>query len=556
MRSSTLFLLITVALAFFAADLSAQTKQTLRSTISGQVTIKGKPAPGIVVGMRAADGLMLNMFEVLPKAITDQDGNFRITNVSPGTYTIRPAAPAFILTSPLDPSGKSVVVGEAETIDNIDFALVRGGVITGKVTDADQRPVIEIPVNIFTANTFDQSSQSKGSRTRASFTTQTDDRGIYRAFGLPAGRYIVSIGRDQEAMNSIGFANRVSFKQVFYPEGDDPAKAEVIEVSEGGEVKNINLVAGADIKTFSARGRIVDADSGTPLPNIHFWLQRFRESTPEMISGMPNTSNNSGDFIIEGLAPGRYGAFLSNDTDNQLRVESGTFEILNENISGVLIKVNKGSSIAGTVAIESEDKAALAQLSQLQIQVLIQSPAQGRGPTMFSGQYGRANISADGTFHIGGLDSGLARIFVTSKYGDRAKGFIVSRIERDGVVQPVGIELKDGEHVTGVGVVLNYGASTIKGLVTVTNGALPPNGQIFVRIARAGDTQGIAGSRVDDRGRFVIDGLAAGVYEIYASVFIPNGQGSSIKQQVSLPGSGTTEVVLSIDLSVAPNRQP
>jgi hypothetical protein len=497
---------------------------------------------------------MLNTFEVLPRATTDQDGNYRITNVSPGSYVIQPGSPAYVVTSPPDEAGKPVVVGEGETIENINFALLRGGVITGKVSDPEGRPMIEIPVSIFTANTFDKSSQPRPSRSRATYSAQTDDRGIYRSFGLLPGRYIVAIGRGQGSMGFIGFGNRLSFKQVFYPEGDDPAKAEVIELTEGGDVKNINLVAGPEIKTFSARGRVVDADSGTPLPNIRFMLQRFRESTPEIMSGVPTTSNNSGDFLIEGLEPGRYGAFLLNETNSQLRLESGTFEITNENVSGVMIKLNKGSSITGTVTIESDDKSALAQLSQLQIVAQVQSET----PSAYgsSGQYGRGNISADGTFQIGGLASGLARILVTGKYGDRAKGFAISRVERDGVVQPIGIELKDGDQVAGVRVVLNYGTSTIKGVVTLTNGTLPPNGRIFLRIGRPGEIQGTRPPAVDDRGHFVIDGLAAGVYELTASVYVPNGVSSSATQQVSVTGRGVTEIVLSIDLSAAQNRQP
>lgn len=36
-------------------------------------------------------------------------------------------------------SSHSVVVGDGENIENINFSLVRGGVITGKITDADVR---------------------------------------------------------------------------------------------------------------------------------------------------------------------------------------------------------------------------------------------------------------------------------------------------------------------------------------------------------------------------------------------------------------------------------
>lgn len=78
-----------------------------------------------------------------------------------------------------------MIVGEGENIEEINFSLVRGGVITGKVTDADGRAVIQQPVHIFLSEVFDQ-----GSPKRQFFPTtvaQTDDRGVYRKYGLRAG---------------------------------------------------------------------------------------------------------------------------------------------------------------------------------------------------------------------------------------------------------------------------------------------------------------------------------------------------------------------------------
>ena len=90
----------------------------------------------------------MNPFEPYLKATTDHDGFYRIANVPPGSYEVAPSAPAFRATSD-NQRAKTVVVGEDENVEGINFSLVRGGVITGKVTDADGRPVILQQVNFF-----------------------------------------------------------------------------------------------------------------------------------------------------------------------------------------------------------------------------------------------------------------------------------------------------------------------------------------------------------------------------------------------------------------------
>ena len=91
--------------------------------------------------------------------------------------------------------GKSVVVGEEEDIQNINFSLVRGGVITGKITDAQGRAVIQQSVNLYRASDFQQQPLRQ---IFPANTVQTDDRGIYRFFGLMPGRYKIASGRGDE----------------------------------------------------------------------------------------------------------------------------------------------------------------------------------------------------------------------------------------------------------------------------------------------------------------------------------------------------------------------
>src|SRR5258705_8216723 len=157
--------------------------------MGGKVTTKGKGIAGMVVGLRAADssGQQTSRY----KGVTDQDGNYRITNVPPGTYRVMPAAPAFVISGQGEPGVKSLIITEGETVEGIDFALNRGGVITGRVIDSEGRPLIEEQISLLPAEADTQRGQAYIVSQR---TIQTDDRGIYRIFGVPAGRLKLTLG--------------------------------------------------------------------------------------------------------------------------------------------------------------------------------------------------------------------------------------------------------------------------------------------------------------------------------------------------------------------------
>ena len=213
MKSLTRYVIAAALLicsAGFCERAQSQTKTPKKGSVAGKVTIKGKAAPGIVVGMRTSD--YGSPYEPSYKATTDQDGKYRITDVPAGSYQVYPVAPAFVI-SDINNGRETVVLSEGENVEGIDFALVRGGVITGKVTDADGRPAIEQRVNLLAA---DSVPNQRGSVNVFS-GVQTDDRGIYRMFGLAAGRYKVAAGQgdDDSFMND---RNRPSFKQSFYTE--------------------------------------------------------------------------------------------------------------------------------------------------------------------------------------------------------------------------------------------------------------------------------------------------------------------------------------------------
>ena len=268
-RQTAICILLLLSTVVSAQSQSAVDKAAT-STISGKVTVGGKGVWGVVVGLVISDQYRSNVRPTSFRSTTDEDGNYRITNLPPGTYDVIPASPVYVATE----GRKSLVVGKNETVENIDIALERGGVITGKVTDAEGRPVIEETIYVSAATTEKRLPYFRNVR--------TDDRGIYRAYGVPAGSYKVSAGRD--ANSSPGSRRPENRNQrTYHPSAVDPAAAIVIDVSEGSEATNVDITFAAPLRNYSARGRIIDGDTAKPVPNTRVGVQMsFQHGTSAM----------------------------------------------------------------------------------------------------------------------------------------------------------------------------------------------------------------------------------------------------------------------------------
>jgi hypothetical protein len=297
------------------------------------------------------------------------------------------------------------------------------------------------------------------------------------------------------------------------------------------------------METFKASGRVVDDEKGFPMPNVTFGLQRIIGNHSEYMNS-PVTSNSQGDFIIESLIPGKYSVFLMPEPNDEVRIEAPGFDVVDQDVEGLTIRLTKGASVAGVVLLESADKSAFAKLVQLNLQAYV--PAQRSG--MFMGQYANATIAPDGSFHLGGLPAGMA---VFSLGETQLKGFRLTRVEREGIVQPGGVEIKEGEQVSGVRLVVSYGNATLRGVVVLENGPLPENDSILVRLVRPGETSFfIQAPSVDARGHFLIDGLQGGLYELSVSVLWSGGKpGPPVKQQVNVQDGSISDVSITIDIS-------
>ncbi len=535
--------LIVSCLVFESAH--AQTKPANKidtGTVAGRITVKGKGMPGVVVGLRPGESNQ----QVRPslRGTSDEDGKYRISNVPAGSYQVAPITPTFVFIDAGDSGsgGKALLIADGEAVEGFDFALVRGGVITGKVTDAEGRPVIEEYVHLAMEN----QSPPPGSE-----AVQTDDRGIYRAFGVPPGQYQVSVGQGGDSFFGGGRVQRL-YRRTFYPSTTDPAQATMVEVAEATEATNIDISVVRMATGVSASGRVVDSKNGEPVANVRLSITKITvqgNSTSHSTGSIPNT-NMKGEFRAESLSPGKYTVSISRFRES-LRADPVTFDVLDQDVTGLLIKTSMGASLAGTVVIQgSPQDSGLQKIAPLFI------AAHGRDEPRQGGFDRHVPVKPDGSFHLSGLEAGTIHLSLGG--GGMNRGIAISQIERDGVVQPDGIPIQNGEQVTGLRVIVTIGAGTIRGRVKIENGTLQPDWRLFVNLVKLGEQSTGMSPEVDARGHFIAAGLTSGSYEIEAFVYMPrSGQRTpSPKQLVTVADVVVSEVTITVDLTQNPRPTP
>lgn len=523
-------------------------KKPVTGSVSGRVTLHGKGAAGIIVGVRNSD------FSPQPtpaiKAITDSDGNYRITGIPAGSYQVSPIAPAYVVTDLVAARerGKPLLLSEGEDVQEVDFSLERGGVIAGRVTDAAGRPVVEERLTLVPADQSKQNQQTFGPGIRGG--AQTDDRGVYRMYGLLPGQYKISVGRDDDSYYSSVGVGRIAYKRTFYPDATDPAEAKVIEVTEGSEATDIDITIGQALPGFAVTGRVVDGETGKPVTGLRLGLRQVLKNDYASMNASVS-ANSQGEFRLENITPGKYVVLILPVQGIETRADPVSFEVVDQDVSGLLVKTLKGLSISGNVIIEGKtDSSFAAKLSELRLYTYVRNKGTSPG-------FGHSSpVNADGSFRVGGLSPGTANLTLGSQEGRPPVNFAISRVERDGVVQARGLELNSSElDVTGVKIFLRYGTGSVRGEVKIENGSLPEGGRLMVWLKKQGEAESnIRPYTPDLRGRFFIEGVSAGEYELRVQVNVPRRASPSANQQITVNEGAVTDVVVTVDLKPKPEQ--
>jgi hypothetical protein len=182
------------------------------------------------------------------------------------------------------------------------------------------------------------------------------------------------------------------------------------------------------------------------------------------------------------------------------------------------------------------------QLRNVSLSVLVAERSQPFGPREVP-----TVVRPDGSFRAGGLPAGNATFSLRG-----SSRFQVIRIERNGVIQAGGIDVKQGEDVNAVRIVVAYGDGSIRGIVDIGDGTIPPNGWLFVWVKRVNDTSPLsAAPPLDARHQFALENLLPGSYELIAGVFVRGSRTPLVqkKQEVVVAAGSTSNVTIKLDLN-------
>jgi hypothetical protein len=503
------------------------------ASVSGRVTIGGSPAVGVQLALVPGDAAAES--QGTTRAKTDQDGHYLLDSLASGYYLLQVVAGGNAVQGELR-EGRRIALQEALKLENIDFALVPGGVITGRVTDGDGSPIAELSP---TLKLVDEKGRSRMFYPGPQ-ESRTDDRGIYRIYGLPPGRYIIGFGREWDGptldQNDIVLVSRQLYAISYYPGVVDEANSKTVEVTAGSEITGIDIRLTVKKRLFKAEGIVVDADTGVPIAGAEVSQGRLWDGGGEGPGGGVRCDSD-GRFKFGRLQSGKHFVKLSSDYGKASNsfCDQITFEIADGDVDGLEVKVHHGSAISGVVVPASPNDENIASAMASREVYAIQLRTNPDNGTLTQDSVAQGPIAADRSFRLAGLPPGKYRLQLSNEPAD---SYCIQYIEVPGVGRltnrapyppgsfdgdPIAIgEGRNNQDIRGVRIALGTARGIIRGQIKFEGGPLPPNAltNVSVVMLPASDTRQYSGAAVDADGRFVIKSLAAGQYVIRAAAYI------------------------------------
>jgi hypothetical protein len=309
------------------------------AVITGSVVVSGtgQPARRARVNLSASEG------GVNRTVTTDERGQFSIAKLPAGRYSLSASKPGHLGASygqvrPGRP-GTPIQLADGQRFD-VQLQIFKGSVITGTILDENGEAIPGTPVRVM------RYVMQNGVRTlQQAGNGNTDDRGIYRIYGLQPGDYLVGatprntgaqsdLERMQSELQSVqaqaGRAAQLDeavvreltmrasmlrqqlsempdeaatgYAPVYYPGTTAPGEAATVSVAPAEEKIGIDFQM-QRVPVGRIEGLVVNG-TGQALQNMQVMLASR--------SGVPGADTNNvradseGRFRIQGVAPGQY----------------------------------------------------------------------------------------------------------------------------------------------------------------------------------------------------------------------------------------------------------
>ena len=332
---------------------------------------------------------------------TDRAGRYRFDDVVPGPYMVFASRTGFVQMRagqkhPLERvSPLSLPPSQTE---RLDFALPRGGVVAGRLTDQTGEPLAGIQM-VTLRVAYSPHGERLG---RGGQMSQSDDRGEFRVAGLSPGIYVLGA---QYRSNEAG----ENLLTTYYPGTTNPHEAVRFRIGLSEQVRaNFSMLEGRLVRIS---GHIRSSD-GKPLQNARI---RLRTDTAEFVQG-GRIEEPSGEFEFAGIAPGEYFLDVSRgsmggmpDFFKQTEFASMKLVVGTEDLTGLVITTGAGATVTGRVIYEGLAAAPVLPPKVWVRLEIVNGPPGMRPP---ASDENNGAIAQDGTFTMkGGYGTGLFRVY-------------------------------------------------------------------------------------------------------------------------------------------------
>ncbi|HVF42876.1 MAG TPA: carboxypeptidase regulatory-like domain-containing protein [Pyrinomonadaceae bacterium] len=474
--------------------------------ITGRVVGEsGEPLPGALVyaGQRGTAPQLSRTQRVQ----TDDEGNFQITGLDPGLYSVVANIPGYVPDTDFS-TGRPLAY---RTGDTALLRLVKGGVITGAVTDTQGEAVVGLGVRAYRVRDLDGRPATFGYSTGSE--DRTDDRGVYRIFGLMPGVYVVAAGASSRGGYFYGYvAAYAGDVPTFYPSATRDTATE-ITVRAGQESSGVDIRF-RDEQGRSVTGRVEPPAGSQADPGVGFNVTLAYASTG-IQAGISFVQPNVLAFSFEGVADGDYDVQASaGGREGQLAVSTPQrVSVRGADVTGLRLALAPLASVVGSLAIEPtpatlresaecRERRAPALPQETLVTLVSDRPAPAKGQAVTRTSLAReATPDASGSFTLRGLEPGRYRLLVrpfddalyvssvqlpatAAPAPDSDRGPTGRIVGQAGAAAPAqtlratapreGLDVRAGQQVSGVSVRLAAGAALLSGRVAAAEGSAPP----------------------------------------------------------------------------------
>jgi hypothetical protein len=405
---------------------------------------------------------------------TARNGKFRFENLKPRRYKIYVRYAGYVLPEEFEISGENQKTYQIN--QELNLIVRKGGVITGKVLDENGQPIIKVRVHVVRIR--DEFGRKIPAQEFARFSQQnfTDDRGIYRVFGLAAGSYLVYIGGDYSYERTLKTQEN---SPVYYP-SDSVDTAGEVRVGFGEEINSIDINF-RQIQGFRVSGTILGATPKAVNNGSVFMSLINAVNGVETVQTQTNERDGKYAFQIEQIPAGEYEIRAFQFAENGMYSKNPLqkIKIKSADISGLVINLKPLNSIKGNASIEKKSDLKLikecADFKETNlISMIIKFDSAAKEKSILDSiEKIQQNISAtpeeNGDFEINQLESG--KYYFKADFPN--ENLYVKEIFQQFSVKEKrdlsdGFNFQNGENLENVKIVFSEGAAKISGKLIIS----------------------------------------------------------------------------------------